>query len=177
MSCTTKNMILNHLAQDKEFIRTIKTKIKKHYAEDILQDILLYVHSKYDEEKLLFLNQKNQLIYFIYGILWRQTHSKKNNTYKLYGRGFGSAELTFDPSTNEDDSCQLYDTKDIEMIIHEATKDLDWYTKEIFEIYLYSGKSFRKLEQELNISDTSLANTVKKCKIAIKEYVLNEYNK
>ena len=177
MTCSTKIDIFNHLAADSSLQSEVQKKIKRHYAPDILQDIFLYMFEKYDEEKIQELNNKNEIIYFIYGILWRQTHTKKNNTYQIYGKQYESnCELTNQELFEETNIHQIFDPKDAERIIKEVVDELEWYDKEIFNIYLYSNKSFKTLEKELNISDTSLARTVKKVKLKIKQKVEDEFN-
>lgn len=176
--CITKIQLMNHLASDKKLLNEVKAKIHKHWSEDIFQDILMYIHEKYDEEFLLKLNTKNQIKYFIFGILWRQTHSTKNKTYKNYGLGYSGLEIKFDlPIETDNSNYELFDPSQSKELIDNALKDnVNWYDKEIFLTYLNSNKSFRELELELNISRTSLTNTVNKVKQKIKDYVIKNSN-
>ena len=59
--------------------------------------------------------------------------------------------------------------------IDEILDTLHWYDKKLFNIYRYSGKSYRKLAAEIGISYVSIYNTIRNVKTIIHEELKEEY--
>ena len=59
--------------------------------------------------------------------------------------------------------------------LEEVTKDWHWYDKKLFQLYLYSGKSFRTLSKETKISVNSIFHTIKDCREKVRKELWEDY--
>ncbi len=82
----SKTDLVDKLYRDKKFISLLKLKMTHNYdnfKEDVVNDLMLYL-LKIDEKKLLDMNKKGQLHYFLLGMLWRQIKSSTSFSYIQY---------------------------------------------------------------------------------------------
>ncbi|QDP51096.1 MAG: hypothetical protein Unbinned3907contig1000_39 [Prokaryotic dsDNA virus sp.] len=59
--------------------------------------------------------------------------------------------------------------------VEDELNEWHWYDKLLFEIYLKEGRSMRILSNETGISLTSVFNTLKNCKLRLKEKVGEDF--
>lgn len=61
--------------------------------------------------------------------------------------------------------------------IHQTLNKMHWYDRQLFMLYVNSGKSMRKISAETGISLTSINNTIQNVKRTIKETHESDYEK
>jgi predicted DNA-binding protein YlxM (UPF0122 family) len=59
--------------------------------------------------------------------------------------------------------------------IEQEKVNWHWYDRQLFDIYMNTNKSMRKLSQETKISTDSIFNTIKKCKKKLEKAVGEDY--
>jgi predicted DNA-binding protein YlxM (UPF0122 family) len=72
----------------------------------------------------------------------------------------------------DEDSDELWEK--IDTFVERETSKWQWFEKNLFNVYLTSGKSMRDLERETKISVTTIFHTIKKCKTKLKNQYENE---
>jgi len=171
-SCKTKKEVINHLALDECYYKNIKEKSKKLYYEDLAQDILLDLLNR-TEQKILELNQKNELFKYINRIIWAQIKSWNRRDSLVWK--YESHQLELDvhlmaqqPEEKEEDLTYITDQ------IKEAITTpnlLHWYEEKIFNLKVDTQMSYRQMEEILGIPRQSLCRTFNIAKDKIKKQI------
>jgi DNA-directed RNA polymerase specialized sigma24 family protein len=177
----TKNDIINCLAYDKKFIAEMKIFIGNLPAiQELMQDIYVILLES-DEEKIIYLNEKDELKFYLVAIIKNQFKNPNGDFYKknrIKNINIEDLSWTLHEENNEIESEIQKETTIKHNKVINSIENLDWYSKKIAKMYFVEGKSFRtiskelvneKLPKEFKISTFSLFNTIQKVKQTIKE--------
>lgn len=157
-----------------EWLRMVKSFGAKSEAEDIVQDVYLRIH-KYVEkhqahDKIIKDGKVNKPFVFI----------SLRNTYIMYCKDEkkrGAVCLDNLPELRQDEEGLQYKKAKNKFFnrLNQETDSWHWYDKMLFTYYMESGRSYRDLAEESNISLTSIWNTMKNCKERIKDNLSEDW--
>jgi predicted DNA-binding protein YlxM (UPF0122 family) len=140
------------------------------YAEDIVQEMYIRLYNYSAPEKFIVDDQVNK------GFVWMVL---KNycNTLKLQRSKIHKIEIStvLNLSTEETDANHFRSIEVIMDKIEQEKLNWHWYDRQLFDIYMNTNKSMRKLSQETKISTDSIFNTIKKCKKKLEKAVGEDY--
>ena len=139
------------------------------YAEDIVQEMYIALQ-KYSKPESIIKNGKvsNGYVFFTLRSLYYQFYNAKNKVQKV----------------NIDDY-KIENFSDIEQekayhkvctLIDEHIENWHWYDQKLFKLYRDTDMSIRKIAKETGISWVSIFNTLKKCKLDLKENFSEDYD-
>ena len=77
-----------------------------------------------------------------------------------------------------EEDCKLkehYAFNTLSLKLDEYIEDWHWYDREMFEWYRHSGMSIRKIAASTTISWVSIFNTLKDCKLKVKQDLKQDY--
>ena len=151
------------------------------YAEDLVQETYVRLHNSDAKNKVVVNGQPNKAFMYI---------ALRNNyiTYKReLSKGHKVSIEKVKPIASADDNIKSrYIANDnLDRKVEQEMNEWHWYDRELFKLYITSGKSMRKLASDTNISLSSIANTIKNCKTKIREalsedwqdYINKDYDK
>ncbi|QGG54092.1 RNA polymerase sigma factor [Lysinibacillus pakistanensis] len=156
-----------------EWLRMVKSFGAKSEAEDIVQDVYLRIH-KYIEkhqahDKIIKDGKVNKPFVFI----------SLRNTYIMYCKDEKKrVQCVWTTCPNFAKTKRDYNTKSENKFFNRLNQETDswhWYDKMLFTYYMESGRSYRDLAEESNISLTSIWNTMKNCKERIKDNLSEDW--
>jgi len=129
-----KSKIIEKLYRSEKFNEALRLLCKNgSNLDDLKHEIIMILFEK-DEDFLLNLDNKNQLLYFTIGIIKKQYHSSTSKFYKDFRlRNLPIEEDLLKVKLEED-----YDTKIIDKIEEYLVKDLHWFNSHIFTMYYFS---------------------------------------
>jgi len=139
------------------------------YAEDIVQEMYIALQ-KYSKPESIIKNGKvsNGYVFFTLRSLYYQFYNAKNKVQKV----------------NIDDY-KIESFSDIEQekayhkvctLIDDHIENWHWYDQKLFKLYRDTDMSIRKIAKETGISWVSIFNTLKKCKLDLKENFSEDYD-
>ncbi|CAB5223359.1 hypothetical protein UFOVP384_36 [uncultured Caudovirales phage] len=175
------NKIIAEYYDNKELVTFFKN-IANEWWEELRQDVFLTV-CEYDENKILEMQAKKYLKFFIIRIALNQFRSKTSKFYyqNFKNNNLGIALTNDDMVENADAilySNLIYDTQGetaydiVEAKIVSAEKSIDklrYFECEILKLYLQLG-TYKKVSEDTGIPIRTIANGVKN---AIKNVQLN----
>lgn len=85
----SKSQLIDRMFRDRRFLAELKRKMHNRFGkfeDDVLQDLAELLLKK-DEQYLLDINEKGQIKYLIYGILWTMTQSLSSSIHRTYIKG------------------------------------------------------------------------------------------
>lgn len=130
----TKNKIIESLYRDSKFNDVLKVLCNNdQHLDDLKHEVIMILYEK-EEEILIDLWNKKQLIFFTIGIIKNQYHSSTSKFYK----DFRLRNLPIEEDyliTYEEDN---YNIKLINKIEEYLLKDLHWFNSHIFTMYYFS---------------------------------------
>jgi DNA-directed RNA polymerase specialized sigma24 family protein len=141
-----------------EWLNIVKSFGAKTDAEDIVQDMYIRIY-KYADNKTEVSKS------YIWVTL-------RNIFFYNYKNEIKTIELNNLHTYIEEDSDELWEK--IDTFVERETSKWQWFEKNLFNVYLTSGKSMRDLEKETNISVTTIFHTIKKCKTKLKKQYEDE---
>jgi len=156
-------------AQHKNWIKIINSFGEYDYAEDIVQEMYITLY-KYSKPENIIKDGKvsNGYIFFTLRSLYYQFYNAKNKVKKV-----------------SIDNLQIENFSDIEQenaynkvcnLIDEHIESWHWYDQKLFKLYRDTDMSIRKIAKETGISWVSIFNTLKKCKLNLKENFSEDYD-
>lgn len=151
------------------WIRIINSFGEYDYAEDIVQEMYLALE-KYAKPDNIIKNGKvsNGYVFFTLRSLYYQFYNAKNKITKV---SVDNVQLEHFSNLEEheayDKFCQTLD---------KYIDKWHWYDQKLFRLYRDTDMSIRKLAKETGISWVSIFNTLKKCKIDLKENFTEDYD-
>lgn len=161
-----KNTIISNLYLDSRFSDAAKKiTINTDFCEDLKSEVILVLLEKTDDNLLIELDKKNQLIFYSVRIMLNMFRSKTSGFRKKYEH---NGIISDDVYSLEIDTNEFFKTEEIETKekIDKLNKKLDsihWYDSRVFLEYLEAG-SYRKLEAKTGIPMKSLQLTCLKVK-------------
>lgn len=148
----------------KEWVALVRSFGEDYYTEDIVQEMYLRIHKYTTYEKIVKDGVLNKgFIYFVLRNLFL-------NYVQLKSR-FEVIRL----DDNFDISHDSY--AEFENRIEDEIKNFHYYDEILFNLYIDSGMSIRKLAKETGISEKSIFVTLKKCKDKLRKYDTSKKNK
>lgn len=163
-----------------EWIAIIRKFGERNYAEDIVQETYIKIHTSGACTKAVINQEVNRAFVWI---------SLRNN-YLSFAKEKAKAVKVGDEVLKnleyQNTSIDLHLANDkLEVIILNEIAKWDWYDSKLFLIYINEDKSFRVLSKETRIGLSSIANTIKACKERIRaqcgedveDYLNGEYDK
>lgn len=153
--------LIEQLYKDKKIDDACK-KITK--GNDLWQDLkneLFIILCEYNQNTLIEINNKKQIMYFIVRILLNLYNSKTSTFYKKYKHINDEVIDLKNIRHIEDETSYSEELDNIELAFEIA--DLSWYERGIANLYIQE-KSFRKLSKKLDIPTRSLCETMKDVK-------------
>lgn len=164
---------LDIVAKDhKKWVKIVQNMGEYDYAEDIVQQAYLALYKYTTPEKVVNDGKVSEgYMFFTLKTMYMQFLNAKNKVKKL--------------SIDEDHF--FWQLKDVDTIeeneaFHKICKLIDeemqtwaWYNRKLTELYRDTDLSIRKIAAKTNISFVSIFNTLKKCKIEIKNKLQDQY--
>lgn len=145
-------MNLEQLAQyHNEWVKIVKTFGAKSEAEDIVQEMYLRFHKYSKGQKI------NKA--FIWVML-------RNSYYDYYKKQIFTIDIDNVHDIAEEGNKNNDDELYYQTIDNEVNK-WEWFDKQLFLLYLRSGKSMREIQKETGISLKIIFYTIKKCKLKL----------
>lgn len=160
---------LEPVAKDhKKWVEIVEGFGERYLAEDIVQEMYLRLWLYADENKVIKEGKVNTS--FVYMVLrntfyiYKKHNADGKQTKKLdkvtIGKGFDIKEET--DNTNEGYALFL------ERLDNELNS-WHWFDKVLFELYVNKEMSIREIAKQTKIGTSSIFNTLKNCKLRIKE--------
>jgi DNA-directed RNA polymerase specialized sigma24 family protein len=137
----------------KHWVKIVEGFGEKNYAHDVVQEAYI---------KVLNMDKEINFAYFYYTL--------RSLTMDLHSKKVVKVEVTQDIeySLREDESNEL--AEELAQPYIEFIDTWDWYDKKLFMLWVNNRISIRKLSRETNIGFMSVYNTIKKCKLKLKEW-------
>lgn len=165
-----RNEIINRLYIDKRFSTAAKKiTIGTDFYDDLKSEVILVLLEKTDENLLIELDKKQQLIFYSVRIMLNMFRSKTSGFRKKYEHNgiISDKEYKLDIDVNE-----FFKTDEIEFkekidAVNNKLSKLHWYDSRVFLEYIEAG-SYRKLEAKTGIPMKSLQLTCLKVKQILK---------
>jgi len=154
----------------KDWINIVKSFGEINYSEDIVQEMYLQVHRYNVEGKIIVNGEINRAyIWIILKNSFLAVQREKTKAFKVPIEEVCYLEYE-EESLDKHEAKELIDEK-----IKEEINNWHFYDKELFNIYLHSGKSMREISRGSKISLSSIFNTIKNCRQRILENVGEDY--
>lgn len=153
----------------KEWVDIIRKFGEKTFAEDIVQETYIKIYKSGASQKAVVNGKPNKA--FMYITLRNNYLTFIREKSKGHKIDLDNIQLESKDNTNE-----MYIANDLleEMIEAEVNK-WHWYDKKLFLLYMNNDVSMRSLAKETKISLSSIANTLKNCKIKLKNTLGEDY--
>ncbi len=160
----TTNQIVSQLASDKKLVAELKLINNYEYNKDVLQDIWLQLLET-PETKLQDLCNNNKMKFYLISIILRKfgTNDARNNQkYKtntqLYEGQLENSIQQYDEQNNGSE----WNITAINDIVKIELLKISHYDKTIFELVVNSNKTFKQLEEQINIKAYNIFNSFDK---------------
>ena len=168
------NWIEKVASHHSEYVATIKGFGEEFLAEDIVQESYIKI-MKYSKENQLIDSDGNVRKAYMYFVLRNmfidfQKAKKKQKKVDVSVLEYLGENIDLVEEREQAEALnKIYDK--VDTTLHS----LHWYDEMLYKLYRDSGKSMRTLSKETGISTSSIFNTLKECKRAIREEVGEDY--
>lgn len=169
---------LSHISiHHKEWVSIIRSWGEHDYAEDLVQEMYIRCLSYSSEEKIIQDGKVNKgYIWFVLRSVFIMYKKECSKVEKL------RIDSNFDIEAKEDIELE-YAYGQLLAKVDKSKSNWHWYDVKLFDLYMNSGMSMRKIEAQTNISLTSIHHTIKNCKARltkevgedIQDYFNNDY--
>lgn len=173
-SSTTKQNLLIELYGDcnlQQAIKIISSKRRNVNSEDLFQTVFLFL-SEMEERKIIELNSRGELFYFVLKVATNQFNTNNSLFYRQYLK---SPVKEFLPELEQGDEPEITIKEKLKPMlpyINVYMKDnLHWYDKLIFEKYIQPGATYRSIAKEIGIPFSSIRDTIKKVSKLINDHI------
>lgn len=168
------NNVIDHFSKrNDDWLRLAKT-INPSKASDLLQEAYLKLYRRFEEQGkgYILINDKTD-----YGYMYLTLQSINTDYYRsnYHHQELNEELLTTDEEEDEIDIKQKWE--DLTDKMKEVVESWDYFNRELFKLYITSGKSMRTLEDELNIKYYTIFHCIRECKEYLKEELGEDYNK
>lgn len=153
---------------ESEDLRSFLLKMEPEHLRDDLKQELFLVLCELPENKLLDLHQQDHLRFYAVRTVMNMIQSKTSRFYKKFRMPVAQIEdkAIADECPEDFEQTQA----DLLRSIKDELEKLHWYEKDLFELYLKKGSSY-KVQAETDIPRQSVMVTVNKVITHIKEKV------
>lgn len=154
----------------KEWVDIIRKFGEKTYAEDIVQETYIKIYRSGASQKAVVNGKPNRA--FMYITLRNNYLTFVREKSKGHKIDLDNIQLESKASLDQ----EMYIANDIiDELIKAEMNNWHWYDKKLFLLYMNNDISMRSLAKETKISLSSIANTLKNCKIRIKNTIGEDY--
>tara|TARA_R110002167_G_scaffold301760_1_gene506050 strand:- start:614 stop:1156 length:543 start_codon:yes stop_codon:yes gene_type:complete len=168
------NWIEKVASHHKEYVATVKGFGEEFFAEDIVQESYIKV-IKYCKESQLIDSDgdvRKAYMYFVLRNMFIDFQKAKKKQKKVDVSVLEYLGENIDLVEEQEKAEALNKIFDkVDTTLHS----LHWYDELLYNLYKDSGKSMRTLSKDTGISTSSIFNTLKHCKDAIREDVGDDY--
>ena len=150
-----------------EWLNIVRLFGDSEFAQDVVQDVYLKVHSNY-RERIIQNGEPNRALMWV---LLRNTAFRASRT----APNDLSIELFY--SLPEEDF-ELRKHESLDLIYHKVEDEIktwEWYDQMLFNIYRKENKSMRQIAEQTGISLKSIFTTIKTCKAKLRQSVGDDY--
>jgi RNA polymerase sigma factor (sigma-70 family) len=152
----------------KEYVNIVRSWGELDYCEDIVQETYLKLLRYTTEEKIIN-NGKVSKTYVWYAL---------RSVYIEYIRSKGKLEKV-ELNNNIEYTTETEEAEAYGLILERIDREIDswhYFDKLLFRFYISSGKSMREIAKDTNISLRTIFDTIKQCKLRIKENVGEDWD-
>jgi len=151
-----------------DWIKMVKAMGGDDFTEDIVQEMYLKIHDKgYNA-----LNDKGEVNKFY---VWRTLRSILMTYFKEKGKVIKVPIEEYKHLEENDKLKEHHAFNDMSLKVDECTDDWHWFYKMIFDMYRFENTSIRKMALDTGISVPTIFNTLKECKLDIKDKLKKDY--
>jgi hypothetical protein len=152
-----------------KWVNYVKSFGEKDYYEDIVQEMYIKI-GLLNLENVCIKDGKpnNNYIWYVLKNLHLDYVKSKNKIVKVQ-------LLNIECQYSECDMQHEYANERINQLIINEMNSWNWYDKMLFDTYRKTGKSFRKLGDEIKIHPFSIYRTIKGCKDKLIEALGEDY--
>lgn len=133
-------------------------------ARELVQEMYLRLHKYVDDPERIMYNDDEVNTFYVYVTL-RNIYLSGSRKISLYGTLDDHVLLAYEDADIEK---ELAFEKIVKGIRDEVEKWY-WYDKKLWEIHFDNQKSMRSISTDTTISLSSIFNTLKRCKIKIRD--------
>ena len=158
--------VLNVLAQKhNDWINMAKSfGVSDDDAKELVQEMYLRLHKYVDDPERIMYNDDEVNTFYVYVTL-RNIYLSGSRKISLYGTLDDHVLLAYEDA---DIDKEMAFEKIVKRIRDEVQKWY-WYDKKLWEIHFDNQKSMRSISTDTTISLSSIFNTLKRCKIKIRD--------
>lgn len=149
-----------------EWLNIVRLFGDSEFAQDVVQDVYLKVHSNY-RERIIQNGEPNRALMWV---LLRNTAFRASRNHNDL-----SIDLFY--SLPQDDF-ELSKHESLDLIYHKVEDEIktwEWYDQMLFNIYRKENKSMRQIAEQTGISLKSIFTTIKTCKAKLRQSVGDDY--
>ena len=151
-----------------DWIKMVKAMGGDDFTDDIVQEMYLKINDKgYNA-----LNDEGNVNKFY---VWRTLHSILMTYFKEKGKVIKVPIEEYKHLEENDSLNEHYAYHDLHLSVNEEVKTWHWYDGDLFDLYRTENTSIRKIAALTGISWVSIFNTLKECKLKIKENLKEDY--
>ena len=180
----SKSNIIEELYKSKDFNDCIN-KMEPDYLRDDLKAEVILVICEMDNERLQVLYNSGALAFFVVRVIMNMIKSNSSTFYRKYRKEHEELKESYSyfdireetPMEKEyvfdvEDLAQRQEREDLELIVLEKIKCLDWYECELLKLYIKHG-NYRSIGIETNIPFPSIYKTIRssinkiKCELSL----------
>lgn len=178
----TKYHCLNMLFTGATYIKDISSVFAtdKYIKEELMSETYLYL-SEMEDSKLITLFNSGQIRYYIFGLIKNQIRSTTSKFYRTHIRP-QKLEDEFEAKHQNKFDYAYTEKEEMLEIISEAVNTLDFYRKELFQLYYNANMSLMEISDYtaqknpiLRIPKTSIYHAVKSAKEDVIAYISKHY--
>lgn len=161
---------LKDIAKDhKEWVKVVESFGEDFFAEDIVQEAYLRIYKYCQPENIIKDGQVNKgFMYFTLRNLY--LFNLRNNS-RLEKVSLDNVQIKYDEYNMQKEEAYYK----LLMKIQDEVDSWHWYDQKLFEVYKDTDLSIRDIAKETTISSSSIFNTLKNCKLKIKESIGEDY--
>jgi hypothetical protein len=166
MNKKVENYITTHYF---ELLQIAKKITKGHdLTQDLFHEVIIQL---YDKERIVLKKyDDNNIKYYIVAIMRINWYSNTSPFYYKVRREFQMySEIT--ECLNMEAEQESFEKEQILSILEQEWTELNWFNKQLFELYLTLG-SLSKVSKQTRIPLTSVANYMRQSKAIVKEAIL-----
>jgi len=166
---TKRDLILTEVYESKEVSKAINKVEPKCIRDDLRQEVFM-VLCKMEEEKLIGLYERKELMYYIVRIIWNMVKSTTRDQpfFRMFRQNNSELSEVVDYSDDSDISMEeALDKEQTYNQLEEAMQNLHWYEKQVLEAT--NNMTIRKLSEDTGIPYSSLRKTIKSAKDKVRE--------
>lgn len=141
-------------------------------AEDQVQEMYLRMYDLVKDPDRVMFNETEVNTQFVYTLLRNRYFTRLNNENKI---DTNVDVYKYEALDKQYDIERDYRLHDLVELIEKEVNTWEWYDTKIYNLYYKEGYNLRVLSEETGICITSIYNTIKNCRIKIRNKFGNIY--